>query len=158
MGGGAGARSTSAGNNGDDNKTEGEPVRGKLNGRSHGHVTSRRSHEERALQPPAAQSLSISRAARCCALRSGHTRTGDCVSMRCDVCPSEARAGGGWRPSCCRTAGLQRAAGHRPPATRRSRVRVRAGSGCGSSRRKMVDACLCSSLSVVNVRPGPGSV
>ncbi|CAB1445884.1 unnamed protein product [Pleuronectes platessa] len=39
-----------------------------------------RSSEERALQPPAAQSLSISRAARCSALRSGHTRTGHCVS------------------------------------------------------------------------------
>ncbi|KAK2909757.1 hypothetical protein Q8A73_007472 [Channa argus] len=62
-GGRGAARSTSAGNNGDDNKTGGKPVRGKLNGWSH--------HEDRAVQPPPAQLVSISRAARFSALESG---------------------------------------------------------------------------------------
>lgn len=51
---------TIAGNNGDDNKTGGKPVGEQLNGWSHRHVTASRSHEERAVQPPAAHLVSIS--------------------------------------------------------------------------------------------------
>lgn len=70
--GGGAARSTSAGNNGDDNKKRGKPVRGNLNGWSQRDVTAIRSHEDRAVQPPAAQLVSISRAARFSVLESGH--------------------------------------------------------------------------------------
>lgn len=42
----AGARSTSRGNNGDDNKTGGQPVTWKLNGWSQRDVTTSRSHED----------------------------------------------------------------------------------------------------------------
>ncbi|GAA6217182.1 uncharacterized [Lates japonicus] len=78
---GGASRSTSAGNNGDDNKTGGKPVRGKLNGWSQRDVTASRSHEDRAVQPPAAQLVSISRAARFSVLKSGRrsTLTGDGV-------------------------------------------------------------------------------